>query len=642
MADIQKPVVAPTDIPVETTAAPVVPVAAEPSTEPVTKVEDAVKPEGETPAVAAVAEEKKEETKKEEKPVEPILSGALKYKGPGLKNAFLFSTKYFWFSDEPVSVQDLNDYLRGEKADVAHPTAAWSSQTGKGLLYFVKHADKKDKPAGVLNLADGTDLIKDGTTEFHLKVHGHKHTFQAKTSVERNGWFLAFQNAVEAGKAEKETITESEAYKAELEKLGKPAALAATAAKEGSTPKKSIETPKPAETTATEPVVAESSTVPPRTASSSSSSSSDEDKKKKKKSKSTSRSVSRGKRASIFGSFLGKKDKAEEKAEEKKEEHDAKKAEETPAVAPIADASSTTAPVIPATEEPVKAAEVPKTEEPVVAVPAATTEDKVEEKPKAAKRGSVFGFIDKLRSPTTEKKEADLLPAPAAKETETTAAAPKLEETPVVAAPVIAPLDVAAETPKTEETKVEAPKTEEAKPAATTPHKEKQSFSFGKFLGSSKDKVKSPTTEKSADKALETPAAKTEEPAKVEETPAPVVAADPTPVEPVAAETTKEETTPESTPAGKKRGSIFGNLIRSASKAGRSKKEKEVTATPAKVEETAEPTEETPAIAATEEKKEETPVVPAASEPATIGDVVPDAVTVGQAPKSTPQVSSTA
>ena len=172
MADVQKPVAAETPLEATTTA-PVVPVAAEPSTEAAApKVEEAVKPEGETPAVAAVAEEKKEETKKEEKPVEPILSGALKYKGPGLKkyvfwlqyptldgtqanmicSAFLFSTKYFWFSDEPVSVQDLNDYLRGEKADVAHPTAAWSSQTGKGLLYFVKHADKKDKPAGVLNL----------------------------------------------------------------------------------------------------------------------------------------------------------------------------------------------------------------------------------------------------------------------------------------------------------------------------------------------------------------------------------------------------------------------------------------------------------------------------------------------------------
>jgi hypothetical protein len=67
-------------------------------------------------------------------------------------SAFRYSKKYFWFSEEPVSVQSLSHYLRGEKAEVAHPTAAWSSQSGKGLLYFVKHADEKATPAGVLNL----------------------------------------------------------------------------------------------------------------------------------------------------------------------------------------------------------------------------------------------------------------------------------------------------------------------------------------------------------------------------------------------------------------------------------------------------------------------------------------------------------
>jgi hypothetical protein len=51
-----------------------------------------------------------------------------------------------------VSTQSLSQYLRGEKPEIAHPTAAWSSQTGKGLLFFVKHADQKATPAGVLNL----------------------------------------------------------------------------------------------------------------------------------------------------------------------------------------------------------------------------------------------------------------------------------------------------------------------------------------------------------------------------------------------------------------------------------------------------------------------------------------------------------
>jgi hypothetical protein len=67
-------------------------------------------------------------------------------------SAFRFSKKYFWFGEEAVPSSNLAEYLRGEKPEVAHSVVAWSSQTGKGLLYFVKHADKKEHPAGVLNL----------------------------------------------------------------------------------------------------------------------------------------------------------------------------------------------------------------------------------------------------------------------------------------------------------------------------------------------------------------------------------------------------------------------------------------------------------------------------------------------------------
>ena len=60
--------------------------------------------------------------------------------------------KYFWFGDEAVAAKDLQAYLREEKADVAQPNVAWSSQTGKGLLYFAKHADLKAAPSGIINL----------------------------------------------------------------------------------------------------------------------------------------------------------------------------------------------------------------------------------------------------------------------------------------------------------------------------------------------------------------------------------------------------------------------------------------------------------------------------------------------------------
>lgn len=653
---------------VETPVAPVVPAETAPVVAPVepevkpTEAVEAAKPAEETPKVEGEApvaaeekkEEEKKEEKKEEKPVEPIYSGALGYKAPGLKNIFRFSKKYFWFGEEAaVPTSSLSQYLRGEKAEVAHPTAAWSSITGKGLLFFVKHADQKETPAGVLNLADATELSKDGVLAFHFKLNGDKHTFEASSAAERNGWFIAVEKAIEEAKAAKEGIVSSEAYKEEVKKLAKPTTLAPAAAP--SAPKKSTEvTPKPAEGEASAAAVpTEEVEAPARTGSASSSS--DNEDKKKKASKSKSRSVSRGKRASIFGTFLGKKDKAEEKVEEKKEEkaeEEAKK--EEPAVAEASTEPATAAPV---TEETPKPVEETKPEEALTATPA-VEEKKAEEKPKPTKRASIFGnFVEKLKSPTHEKKEPEL--ATPAKESEVSAEAPKIEETPKVEdaplAPVMAVVDGTSE----------APKTEEAKPAtATTPAKEKQHFSFGKFLGGAKEKVKSPTTEKTPE------APKTEEAPKVEETAAPVEAAKPeetaAPVatEP-ATEAAKEETpategAATTTPPAKKRGSLFGlggsvkkekdgeeksqglkGLFRNASKAGKSKKEKEPANTPAKVEETAEPVEEKTEAAPVAESKE-TPAVAAPTEQATIGDVVPDAVTVGQEHKSAPAVTSSA
>ncbi|KAJ4353214.1 uncharacterized protein N0V89_004941 [Didymosphaeria variabile] len=609
------------------------------------KPDDAAAPVDETPKTEGETAAAPVEEKKEEKPIEPIYSGALGYKAPGLKNAFRFSKKYFWFGEEaPVPTSSLSQYLRGEKAEVAHSTAAWSSVTGKGLLYFVKHADEKATPAGALKLADATELTKDGIVAFHFKLHGGKHTFEAQTTAERNGWFVAFEQAIEEAKAAKDSIVANETYKEELSKLGKPATLAPTVAA-GSTPKKSTDVaPKPAEGEAS--AVAGEETAPAARVGSSSSSSSDEEKRRKKAAKSKSRSVSRGKRASIFGGLLGKKDKAEEKVEEKKEEKkekseekkEEKKAEEaTPATTEPATEASTapvTAPVITSEIPPV---EEKKAEETAPVVP--VEEKKVEEKPKPTKRGSIFGnFVEKLKSPTHEKKEADLVPTVPAKESEVATDAPKIEEpatgatAPVL--PPVAPVEAAPLDSTSEALKAVEPK--ETKATGTTPHKEKQSFSFGKFLGGNKEKIEE-TPAVGAPAAVEpTTEAPKEEVAKEE--PA-VDAATTTPA-------TKE----------KKRGSIFGalgskkegegkggfgGLFRAASKAGKPKKE---TAPAAKVEDAAEPKEEKTEVAPIAEETKDTTEGPAATatEPATIGDVTSDAVAVGQDSKSTPQVSATA
>ncbi|KAL7771886.1 hypothetical protein CFE70_001837 [Pyrenophora teres f. teres 0-1] len=472
---------------------------------------------------AAAPAEEVAETKEEDKVVTPIESGALGYKAPGLKNAFRFSKKYFWLGDEPVAAENLREYLRGEKPEVAHSVAAWSSQTGKGLLFFVKHADQKEHPAGVLNLAYATDLAKDGAVAFAFKISGHKHTFEAQTAAERDGWFAAVERAITEAKASKDGIETSDSYKEAKEKISKPAALAGATS---SAPKKSMDAaPKLAE--AESPAAGEASAAPIRTGSSSSSSS---DEAKAKKAKNKSRSVSRGKRASLFGGLLGKKDKEhKEESEAVKEDAEAKKEDGT--TAPQLDEAHCRG------RCPEDATKVDETPAPVA-----------QEKPKPAKRASIFGnFVEKLKSPTTEKKESEAALAPATvKETETAEASKPLEEA-EVAAPV------SAEGAATETT--------EAKPVAavSTPGKEKEHFSFGKLFGS-KDRAKSPAPESKVDAAAP----------KIEDASATPVVAEPTAVEaaPVAAETKPEETTPATeAPKADKRKSFFGNLSRSLSKA---------------------------------------------------------------------------
>lgn len=68
-----------------------------------------------------------------------------------------FAKRYFWFADDAVDVKELAFYFQHEKLSVAHPTAAWASQTGKGLLFFAKRAEDKAHPTGIVNLVgDGS------------------------------------------------------------------------------------------------------------------------------------------------------------------------------------------------------------------------------------------------------------------------------------------------------------------------------------------------------------------------------------------------------------------------------------------------------------------------------------------------------
>lgn len=65
---------------------------------------------------------------------------------------FIYTKHYFWFSEEPSTAESLIIFLRSEKADAKHSSAAWARETGKGLLFFSKRAEDKATPAGVINL----------------------------------------------------------------------------------------------------------------------------------------------------------------------------------------------------------------------------------------------------------------------------------------------------------------------------------------------------------------------------------------------------------------------------------------------------------------------------------------------------------
>ena len=533
-------------------------------------------------------------------------------------------------------------YLRGEKSEVSHPVTAWASQTGKGLFFFNKKGESdRTQPAGVIPLYDATDLKKASPHEFTFEISGHKHSFKANSDAERDGWYQSIEKSIELGKASKESIRDSEGYKAEIEKLSMSipsrhrsqhqltiptdapnvAGGAVAAPKTGaSQPKKSTEV---------------DSAEPKRVGSSDGE---DEELKKKNKSRSTSRGM--------LNKLKGKKEEHDVKKEEKKDEKEEKAVDkelsktDDNVAAPVAPATTEATTSEPTTSKfqeshcacctdtdclavaPIAAEEKPVEALPVA--PAAATEPTAttEEKPKAAKRGSIFGRIPSawgsLKSPTKEK-ELDLKPEVPAKDAAVSDAAPQLPETATtepIETPAVVPATDAAN-PAITETAPEATKTETA-----TPSKEKKNFLSGLSFMNKRERSTSPSAAKEQPLKTETAAAAPVVPAKDEVAATePVKAEEPiTEAAPVAAPTTtetveepktSEATSPTGTPTGNKRQSMLGNLGRRASKAlNRIQPKKENTAPT-----TDKTVEEDAAAPVVTDKKADEPVV---SDPETV------------------------
>lgn len=334
--------------------------------------------------------------------------------------------------------------------------------------------------------------------------------------------------------------------------------------------------------------------------------------------------------------FKTNKEETEQKTAEKKAENEETKVEKEETKAPEETpvlASTEAAPVIASTS----AADVPAAADVVAEDKPAETLP--EEKAKANKRGSIFGRVSSgwsgLRSPAKEKdlKDAELKPDNV---NAVSSEPPVLPETAATTEPAAVTAVPALEEPAVE------PKAEEQKEEVSTPSKEKNNFlsGIGGFI--KRNRSVSPNTNmKEPVKTEEVPAvpaseqaATTEPVAKVEEPVAdvPAVAAE-KPTEAAAEEPRTETTTPN------KRQSVLGSLGRRASKAlnrmqAPKKENAAPAATDAKAEEaTASQTAEETPLANGEAKKEE---------PQTIGDVVPEAVNVGQAQHSTPTVTASA
>ena len=153
-------------------------------------------------------------------------------------------------------------------------------------------------------MADITPL---GFSEFTFKAHGNKYTFLAANKIEREGWLKAIKSECEAAKGKLEEIQGSEGYKKALEELsmsrtrhvlrvGRRANVSAEASVAGAgVAGATASTTTPSKRSDERATREENGTT-----------------------KSKSRSLSRGKRGSIFDRLSGKKE--EVKDESKKDE----------------------------------------------------------------------------------------------------------------------------------------------------------------------------------------------------------------------------------------------------------------------------------------------------------------------------------
>ncbi|KAK6510358.1 hypothetical protein TWF506_009470 [Arthrobotrys conoides] len=403
---------------------------------PVDKTEDTTQAEA-TESAAVEGAETPAEAPKE---IEPISEGVLETKFLSVIPIFL-KKHTFYFSEEAIPEENLGEYLKKEKTKAGHATYAHATQTGKGLLFYTK-ADKS-KPSGIVRL-DGADITTQGDKKFTIKSAGHELQLEANTAAIRERWVHTLKIKIAESEGIHGITSETDGFKAALEKLTKPAPVVATKKEEPVDAKKEGEETEetPAETTA--PVVeeeaAESSAVKP------------EEEKKDDKKRSSSRN-----RLNRF-SFFGKK---EEKKDEVKEEQPVAEVKEEAVPAPVETAVVAPQETTPAIEEPAPVApqvEATSNEEPKAETSPVTS-------PKASNRKSFLGGLfakkkeEKKDSPVVEE-EGEAKSAEAVPEAEAQVAPATQEPLPDVGEQ---PAAVETQEPVKSDTEAESPR--ERKPS---------------------------------------------------------------------------------------------------------------------------------------------------------------------------------
>ncbi|KAK6529203.1 hypothetical protein TWF281_008386 [Arthrobotrys megalospora] len=305
------------------------------------------------PESSAAAGENAETPAEVPKEIEPISEGVLETKFLSVIPIFL-KKHTFYFSEEAIPEDNLGEYLKKEKTKAGHATYAHATQTGKGLLFYTK--TDKTKPSGIIKL-DGAEITTSGDKKFTIKSAGHELQLEANTAALRERWVYTLKIKIAEAEGIHAATSETDGFKAALEKLVKPAPVVPPKKEEPVEAKKEGEEAKeetPAEASA--PAAAEE-----EVAESSAATKPEEEKKEEKK---RSSSKNRLNRFSFFGKKEEKKDevKEEQPVAEVKEEATPAPVPEAAVVAPLETAAPTTeepAPVAPTTEA---TPEEPKTE----------------------------------------------------------------------------------------------------------------------------------------------------------------------------------------------------------------------------------------------------------------------------------------